>query len=353
MPFSQELIVFFAISQAKNSKDALNEGDFLLKKAKASPNNEILMVKNQEIIRAVDVLCLNEGEWLTMNMVEILLKEMGARTNYIEPVCLGFDISYNLQTKSRRNEPVEFTNKIKKVILNASSSRLILFPFMSDRHFRLISVDRLEGRVSLYDSGSEKYSGSTFLEENIKIVKLVRSALSNLYKKEFKGEIPHCIQQTNGYSCGLHVVQRAKFLLDTKQMKTDIEKTAEELNYFNNDTIIKLNNALLSIILTKTSYPDNESNHIYIVNRTNPTSHKFVPLSEHLWKDVTTFGDLKTIFRANNYNNRQMWKTLEKKWKTVRNLLQGTENNFKLKGDRKNNKKLIQIVQKRDKTFLP
>ena len=93
MPFSQELIVFFAISQAKNSKDALNEGDFLLNKAKTSPNNEILMVKNQEIIRAVDVLCLNEGEWLTMNMVEILLKEMGARTKYIEPVCLGFDIS--------------------------------------------------------------------------------------------------------------------------------------------------------------------------------------------------------------------------------------------------------------------
>ena len=105
--------------------------------------------------------------------------------------------------------------------------------------------------------------------------------------------------------------------------------------------------------MSKTSYPDNESNHIYIVNRTNPTSHKFVPLSEHLWKDATTFGELKTIFRTNNYTNRQMWKTLEKKWKTVRNLLQGTENNFKLKGARKNNKRLIQLVRKRDKTFLP
>jgi len=110
-------------------------------------------------------------------------------------------------------------------------------------------------------------------------------------------------------------------LLDTKQMKTDIEKTAEELNYFNADAITKLNNALLYIILTKSSYPDNESNHIYIINRTNPTSHKFVPLSEELWKDATTFGELKTIFRANNYTNRQMWKTLTNKWKTVRNLL--------------------------------
>ena len=338
MPFSQELIVFFAISQAKNSKDALNEGDFLLTRAKTSPNNEILLVKNQEIIRVPDVLCLTEGEWLTMNMVEILLKEMGGRTKYIDPVCLGFNFSYNLQTKSNRNELLKFTDKIKKVFLNAASSRLIFLPFMSQRHFRLISINRIEGKVSLYDSGSEKYSGSTFLEENIKIVKLVRSALYNLYKKEFKGEIPHCIQQTNGYSCGHHVVQRAKFLLDTKQMKTDIEKTGEELNYFNADAIMKLNNALLNIILTKSSYPDNESNHIYIVNRTNPTPRKFVLLSEELWKDATTFGELKTIFRANNYTNRQMWKMLNKKWKTVRNLLKGTEKHLKLKGDRKNNK---------------
>ena len=113
MPFSQELIVFFAISQAKNSKDALNEGDFLLTRAKTSPNNEILLVKNQEIIRVADVLCLTEGEWLTMNMIEILLKEMGGRTKYIEPVCLGFNVSYNLQTKSNRNELIEFTDKIK------------------------------------------------------------------------------------------------------------------------------------------------------------------------------------------------------------------------------------------------
>ena len=90
MPFSQELIVFFAISQAKNSKDALNEGDFLLTRAKTSPNNEILLVKNQEIIRVPDVLCLTEGEWLTMNMVEILLKEMGGRTKYIDSSLFGF-----------------------------------------------------------------------------------------------------------------------------------------------------------------------------------------------------------------------------------------------------------------------
>ena len=136
MPFSQELIVFFAISQAKNSKDALNEGDFLLTRAKTSPNNEILLVKNQEIIRVPDVLCLTEGEWLTMNMVEILLKEMGGRTKYIDPVCLGFNFSYNLQTKSNRNELIKFTDKIKKVFLNAASSRLIFLPFMSQRHFR-------------------------------------------------------------------------------------------------------------------------------------------------------------------------------------------------------------------------
>ncbi len=353
MPFSQELIVFFAISQAKNSKDALNEGDFLLTRAKTSPNNEILLVKNQEIIRAADVLCLTEGEWLTMNMVEILLKEMGGRTMYTEPVCLGFHICINLQTKSNQNELIEFTDNIKKIVLNAASSRLILLPFISTHHFRLISIDRIEGKVSLYDSGSEKYSSSTFLEENIKIVKLVRSALYNLYKKKFKGEIPHCIQQTNGYSCGLHVVQRAKFLLDTKQMKTDIEKTAEEINYFNADAIIKLNNSLLNIILTKSSYPDNESNHIYIVNRTNPTPRKFVPLSEHIWKNATTFGELKTIFRENNYTSREMWKTLNKQWKTVRSLLKGTEKHLKLKGDRKNNKRLIQLVKKRDKNFLP
>ena len=136
MPFSQELIVFFAISQAKNSKDALNEGDFLLTRAKTSPNNEILLVKNQEIIRVPDVLCLTEGEWLTMNMVEILLKEMGGRTKYIDPVCLGFNFSYNLQTKSNQNELIKFTDKIKKVFLNAASSRLIFLPFMSQRHFR-------------------------------------------------------------------------------------------------------------------------------------------------------------------------------------------------------------------------
>jgi len=203
MPFSQELLVFFDISQAKNSKDALNEGDFLLTRAKTSPNNEILLVKNLEIIRVADVLSLTEGEWLTMNMVEILLKEMGGRIKHIEPVCLG---SYSIQTKSNQNELIEFTDRIERIIMNAASLRLIFLPFMSQRHFRLIAIDKIEGKVSLYDSGSEKYSGSNFMEENIKIVKLVRSALYNLYKKEFKGEILHCIQQTNGYSCGHHVV---------------------------------------------------------------------------------------------------------------------------------------------------
>ena len=353
MPFSQELIVFFAISQAKNSADALKESEFLLTRAKSSPKNEILIVKNQEVIRVADVLSLNEGEWLTMNMVEILLKEMGGRSRYVEPVCLNFNDCYSLQTKRTRRETVEFTNKAKRLIMNAASSRLIFMPFIDKRHFRLISIDRIEGKVSLYDSGSEKFSGSTFMEENIKIVKLVRSALYNLYKKEFKGEIPHCIQQTNGYSCGIHVIQRAKFLLDTKQNKWDIERTAEELNYFNADAITELNSTLLNIILTKSSYPDNDSNHIYIINRTNPTPSKFVPLSEHLWKDATTFGELKTIFRANNYNNRQMWKTLNKKWRTVGNFLKKTEKHLKSKGDRKHNKKLIRLVQKHDKNFLP
>ena len=141
MSFSQELILFFAISQAKNSKDALNGGDFLLTRAKTSPNNEILMVKNQEIICVADVLSLTEGEWLTMNMVEILIKEMGGRTKYVEPVCLDFNVSYSLLIKNNQSELIEFTDRIKRKIMNATSSRLIFVPFMSNRHFRLIVID--------------------------------------------------------------------------------------------------------------------------------------------------------------------------------------------------------------------
>ncbi len=47
------------------------------------------MVKNQEIIRAADVLCLTEGEWLTMNMgnlkiqnIECLRRLLESQTKY-------------------------------------------------------------------------------------------------------------------------------------------------------------------------------------------------------------------------------------------------------------------------------
>ena len=175
---------------------------------------------------------------------------------------------------------------------------------------------------------------------------LVRKALQSMYRKEFGGEIPNCMQQSFNYDCGHNVLQRAKFLLNTKMIKTDIEKFAEELNYFNPGEIVKLNSELFNIILKKSPYTDNDCNQLFVINRDAPIK-RFIPLDESIWGGAADMGELKSIFLLNNYNKKQMWTTLRMKWKVVKIMLSSN----KFKGDKRNNKKLLDFVLKHEKDF--
>ena len=356
MPFSQELVFFYAISCALGSKDALGEKDSLLERAKLCPENEILIVKNREIIRAADVLSMGQGKYLTANILYVLLKEIGYASKSFQPVVLPCEVCFSLETKSNRNENIEFAVTIINMIRNAASARLVLLPYINQRHFRLIVIDRVDTKVRLYDSGDKKYPGSNFMEQNIKIVMLVRKALQSMYRKEFGGEIPNCMQQSFNYDCGHNVLQRAKFLLNTKMIKTDIEKFAEELNYFNPGEIVKLNSELFNIILKKSPYADSDCNQLFVIKRDAPIIplderdapiKRFIPLDESIWGGAADMGELKSIFLLNNYNKKQMWTTLRMKWKSVKFLLSSN----KFKGDKRNNKKLLDFVLKHEKDF--
>jgi len=338
--FTEELLTFFALASAKSSKDALKEKEFVKTRAEVSGISEILVLKNNEILRNEDIKSMAMRERLTINALNILMLEIGARSSSIKPLIFPVDLCFTLLRLSASGENIVFPNFYENQLKNSNAKRKVFIPFFDSEHFRLIYINRAKTTVNLYDSGAEKFADSNYTDMNIKILILVRKCLKKLYKMDFKGLIPKIMQQNWAWDCGHNVLSRAQFLLDTaKSTETDIE--VKEFAYFCPESILKFNFTLLDLILTKIDYPDSKIRNLYVIKENSPMPKSTtLSLDSKLWKRAKNMGELKTIFKKEKLSTRAMWQILKSNPESVRSMIK------EFRSDRHSKKRLEKLVRK-------
>ena len=255
-----ELIIFFglSISIVRSGREYL---EFVRNKVETEHEDSIIIYKNTYTLTARDLGSLKRNKWLTSGVLDLLLKEVTLRVSPT-PVCLTTFDSWSIDKGNKLQRST--INKI----MNSAPERLIVLPVHKGGHFTLFIINRLTRTVTHYDSAHsftpnyfpEAFYGKLcdqFLDARIDV------NIVDGYARREDQEVWHfhqadTRQQINGVDCGIHCLVHA--------MYADLGTDRYYSPYFYPESIYRMRNSLLEIILEPSLHADQEENSLRILN---------------------------------------------------------------------------------------